>query len=89
MMGMARLTAEEMVLADLVWIDDPELSPYRIREGRAPQVDGEVLIDAYSAREGDIALGDTVEIRLPDLIESEVVGIATFGVSLTWLARNW
>ena len=61
------------------WIDDPELSPYRIREGRAPQVDGEVLIDAYSAREGDIALGDTVEIRLPDLIESEVVGIATFG----------
>lgn len=61
------------------WIDDPELNPYRIREGRAPNGDGEVLIDAASARNGDIALGDVIELRVPDVIEAEVVGIAGFG----------
>lgn len=61
------------------WIDDPVLNPFRIREGRAPVTEGEVLIDAYSAREGAIAVGDLIEVRVPDVIEVEVVGIAGFG----------
>ncbi len=61
------------------WIDDPELNPYRIREGRAPTAEGEVLIDAFAAEQGDIAVGDVIDVRVPDVIEAEVVGIAGFG----------
>lgn len=61
------------------WIDDPELNPYRIREGRGPARSGEVVIDALSAETGEIALGDTIEVRVPDVLEVKVVGIAGFG----------
>lgn len=61
------------------WIDDPELNPYRIAEGRAPSAPGEVVIDRGSATVGELAVGDTTTIRTPDPLEVEVVGIATFG----------
>ena len=61
------------------WVDDTRLSPYDLAEGRAPAAPGEVVIDRASARNGDLAVGDTTTIRVPDPVEATVVGIATFG----------
>ena len=61
------------------WIDDPELNPFVIREGRAPAGPGEVVIDAGSASTGGLTLGDRVELRVPEVVQSEVVGIVGFG----------
>jgi putative ABC transport system permease protein len=61
------------------WVDDPRLSPYDLAEGRAPTAPGEMVIDAASARNGDLAVGDVATIRVPDPVEATVVGIATFG----------
>ncbi len=61
------------------WIDDPELNPFVIREGRAPAGPGEVVIDAGSASTGRITLGDRVELRVPEVVRAEVVGIVGFG----------
>jgi putative ABC transport system permease protein len=63
------------------WVDDPDLNPYDLAEGRAPAAAGEVVIDKASAGEGDLAVGDTTTIRTPDPIEVTVVGIATFGAA--------
>ncbi|MGH9211540.1 MAG: ABC transporter permease [Acidimicrobiales bacterium] len=61
------------------WIEDPALNPYDLAEGRAPEEPGEVVIDRRSAEEGDLAVGDTTTLRVPEPIEVSVVGIATFG----------
>jgi putative ABC transport system permease protein len=61
------------------WVTDDALNPYDIAEGRAPESPGEVVIDRAAAESGDLQVGDTTEIRAPDPIEVEVVGVATFG----------
>jgi putative ABC transport system permease protein len=78
------------------WIEDPDLNPYRIDSGRAPQAADaaggngaqqrpgdqgpyEVVIDKGSAELGDLEVGDTTTVRVPQPIEVTVVGIATFG----------
>ena len=61
------------------WVDDPGLNPWKVAEGRAPEADNEVVIDRQSAKDGDLAVGDTITIRTPAPIEAELVGIATFG----------
>ena len=61
------------------WIDDPDLNPYRLAEGRAPAAPGEVVIDRGAARNGDLAIGDRTTILTPDPVEVTIVGIATFG----------
>ncbi|MGH9243631.1 MAG: ABC transporter permease [Acidimicrobiales bacterium] len=63
------------------WIDDPDLNPYRIAEGRAPRADGEVVIDRSSAEAGELAVGDRTTVRTPEPVEVTIVGIATFGSS--------
>jgi putative ABC transport system permease protein len=61
------------------WVDDPQLNPFHLREGRAP-VDGrEVVVDAATAEQGGLAVGDLVEVRMPDVTEFELVGILAFG----------
>ena len=47
------------------WIADPEINPWRIADGRAPEGPGEVVIDRASADEGDLAVGDTTTMRTP------------------------
>jgi putative ABC transport system permease protein len=61
------------------WVADERLNPYRIAEGRAPEGPGEVVIDRASAEEGDLQVGDTAIVKVPDPIEATVVGLATFG----------
>jgi len=61
------------------WIDDPELNPYSIVQGRPPAADDEVVIDGGSAREGGLAVGDRTIVRTPHPTEVRVVGIAGFG----------
>jgi len=61
------------------WIDDPELNPYRLVEGRAPAAPGEVVIDRRSSREGDLPVGSTTTVFTPEPVTVTVVGTATFG----------
>ena len=61
------------------WIADPDLNPYRLAEGRAPQAPGEVVIDRGSANGGDLHVGDTTTVLTPKPVAVTVVGIATFG----------
>lgn len=61
------------------WIDDAELNPFRIAEGRAPEATGEVVIDRASAKAGDLAVGDTTVVRTPESTGVRIVGIAAFG----------
>jgi putative ABC transport system permease protein len=61
------------------WITDDGLNPYDLAEGRAPDGPGEVVIDRAAAEAGDLAVGDTTTIRLPEPTEVTIVGLATFG----------
>ncbi|MFI8071829.1 ABC transporter permease [Streptomyces sp. NPDC086033] len=61
------------------WIDDPELNPYRLAEGRAPKQSGEVVVNRGTADRGHLKIGDTTVLRTPDPVEVTIVGLATFG----------
>ncbi|NEA98617.1 ABC transporter permease [Streptomyces sp. SID13726] len=61
------------------WIDDPELNPYRLAEGRAPEKSGEVVVNRGTADRGGLKIGDTTVLRTPDPVEVTIVGLATFG----------
>lgn len=53
-----------------------------IREGRAPEMSGEVAIDAKTAEDNDLAVGDTVKIQTPMTVdEYEIVAVIGFGES--------
>ncbi len=59
---------------------EPGLSPLTLRSGREPQRDGEVVVDAVTAREHDFALGDRIRILFRGPTgEFTVVGITGFG----------
>ena len=61
------------------WVDDPELSPYRLVDGRAPEADDEIVVNEGAAEDGDLAIGDRTTIETPTPVEVEIVGIANFG----------
>ncbi|MCI3949919.1 MAG: transporter, partial [Acidimicrobiales bacterium] len=61
------------------WVDDPDLNPYRLVEGRAPSAPGEVVVNRGAAEEGDLAVGDRTVVETPARVPVTVVGIATFG----------
>ncbi|MEZ5114676.1 MAG: ABC transporter permease [Candidatus Nanopelagicales bacterium] len=64
------------------WIQDPQLNPFRIGagDGRAPQADGEVVVDVATAQAASLALGDRIDLQFATGAESfELVGIASFG----------
>ncbi|AZM63717.1 MULTISPECIES: ABC transporter permease [unclassified Streptomyces] len=61
------------------WIDDPELNPYRLAEGRAPERSGEVVVNRGTAERGGLEIGDTTVLRTPDPVRVTIVGLATFG----------
>lgn len=59
---------------------EPGLSPLTLRSGREPQRNGEVVVDAVTAREHDFALGDRIKILFRGPTEEfTVVGITGFG----------
>jgi putative ABC transport system permease protein len=61
------------------WITDDRLNPYDLASGRAPTGSGEVVVDKAAAEDGDLAIGDTTEIRTPDPVEVTIVGLASYG----------
>ena len=75
------------------WIDDEELNPFRLSDGRLPTATGEVVIDSASAAAGDLRIGSSTTLLTPDPVPVTVVGIATFGeddgagtATTTWLS---
>ncbi|MGI8663202.1 MAG: ABC transporter permease [Acidimicrobiales bacterium] len=60
------------------WIDDPALNGWAIADGRAPQSEGDVVIDRKSAKDGQVAVGDKVTVQSLVTIPATVVGIATY-----------
>src|SRR5262249_47937771 len=61
------------------WINDPDLNPYRLVEGRSPRADDEVVINRGAANDGSLHLGDTTIVQTPDPVHVRIVGISTFG----------
>jgi len=63
------------------WVTDDKLNPYDLAEGRAPAGPGEAVIDKAAAESGDLAVGDTTTVRVPEPIDVTIVGLATFGAA--------
>ncbi len=61
------------------WVDDPDLNPYRIAEGRAPEGPDEVVINRGAAEDGKLGIGDRTIVQTPDPVHVTIVGITTFG----------
>jgi putative ABC transport system permease protein len=61
------------------WITDEQLNPFELTDGRAPESGNEVVIDEKSADDGDLHVGDSAVVRVPEPIDVEIVGIARFG----------
>jgi putative ABC transport system permease protein len=61
------------------WIDNRDLNPYRLVEGRAPRADNEVVINRGAASDGSLHVGDTTTVQTPQSVPVKIVGIATFG----------
>ncbi|MGP3981751.1 ABC transporter permease [Streptomyces sp. KR80] len=61
------------------WIDDPQLNPYRLADGRVPSGPGEVVVNRGAAKAGGLQVGDRTVLRTPDPVRVTVVGLATFG----------
>jgi putative ABC transport system permease protein len=75
---------DETIFADgatgRLWIEDDELNPLDIDEGRAPEAAGELTVDRGIADDESLAVGDPVTLlTLAGPFEATVVGITTFG----------
>ncbi len=65
------------------WTDDPRLAGnIALRDGREPRGSGEVTVDAATAEDNDLAVGDVVQIQTPNGVSDyEIVGVVGFGES--------
>lgn len=63
------------------WISATELNPWDITDGRAPDGPKEIVIDAASARQGDLSVGDATRVFVPEPVEVTVVGVARYGTA--------
>jgi putative ABC transport system permease protein len=64
----------------VTWSDDPEINPLVLREGRAPQGSGQIVVDAHTAKAHDLRVGDTVTVLLQGPpMRATIVGIVGFG----------
>jgi putative ABC transport system permease protein len=63
-----------------LWIEDDELNPLDVDEGRAPEAAGELTVDRGIAEDESLAVGDPVTLlTLAGPFEATAVGITTFG----------
>jgi putative ABC transport system permease protein len=67
------------------WIDDSEISPYRLRSGSAPRAADDVVIDAVTAAGHHLVVGQRVSIAFTSAPEQQftITGIAGYGSSDT------
>ena len=64
------------------WIDNEEMSPYELDEGRGPEADGEVAMNRAAADEGEFELGEEISIVTQEGIRTyELVGIFRVGTA--------
>ncbi len=69
----------------LNWLTSPALNGWTIVAGEPPVADGEIVLDAKTAADGDFAVGDQVSVSLTDGVRPfTVVGVARFGDVDTW-----
>src|SRR5215210_4650153 len=61
------------------WLEDDELNPFDIEVGRPPASGDEVVLDRFSADQGDLDVGDRARVISKATVDVTVVGIATFG----------
>ncbi|MEU5884837.1 FtsX-like permease family protein [Spirillospora sp. NPDC047279] len=61
------------------WINEPDLNPYRVVEGRAPRAPDEVVINKATADQGKLKVGDRTAVLTPRRVPVTVVGITKFG----------
>lgn len=62
------------------WLGDSDLNAFDIVEGAAPAEVGEVALDASTADEAGLAVGDSIEYVTADGVQQgELVGITSFG----------
>jgi putative ABC transport system permease protein len=63
-----------------VWSTDPQLNPFQLVSGHAPDQDNEVVIDKGTAKNSKIKLGQTITVLTANAPQNFVVaGIAKFG----------
>jgi putative ABC transport system permease protein len=63
------------------WVTPASLNPWHVVDGRAPEAAGEVVIDRGAADTGDLHVGDTATVLVPQPVRVQIVGIAKFGSS--------
>jgi putative ABC transport system permease protein len=64
------------------WVDNDELNPFVLREGRAPAAANEIVMDARSVSSTGYELGDAVPVQTENVVEEHtLVGIAGFGTA--------
>jgi putative ABC transport system permease protein len=62
------------------WTADEGLNPATIKDGRGPETTGEIAVDAGTAGENDLQVGDRVTVLLQGPpMEATIVGIFGFG----------
>ncbi|MCC7077958.1 MAG: ABC transporter permease [Acidimicrobiia bacterium] len=62
------------------WSDVPEFNAFRIRDGRPPRDSDEVVVDAGTADNHGLGVGERIDILLTGTRQSfEIVGVARFG----------
>ena len=62
------------------WVDDPALATGRLKDGRPPEADDEIVIDARTAADENWALGDEVRMQSSAGVRSfTVTGIGSLG----------
>ena len=61
------------------WIEDADLNPYRVVNGRSPRADDEVVVNRGAAKLGELHVGDRTTLLTPAPVPVTVVGVVTFG----------
>ena len=65
-----------------VWVNDPELSAYKIFSGKKPVADNDIVIDRRLVKDTGFKIGDTVKVNtLKGVRQFKISGDATFGSS--------
>ena len=69
----------------LNWLTSPALNGWTIVDGTSPVAASDIVLDAKSAKDGNYAVGDTVNVSVTNGVQPfRVVGIAKFGKLETW-----
>jgi putative ABC transport system permease protein len=64
------------------WIDDPDLTPYVIQDGRGPEADDEIALNVAAVEDAGFSVGDEVTfVSQFGREQYELVGTFTFGTA--------